>query len=708
MERSQSFIRTKNDTWGIDGIVPVLKSSIPIISAIGTSRDGKSTSLNLYANWLIKNNKTSYSTSWYNWLFKGKTDLMCAPFAPFLAMQTDEVVTNGIDYYIVPDECMLIDCQGMQLKDARYDHFLMLITYLMSNVIILTVRERLDLQVLNNCLAVFSFLSEIPDEFRRKDKPVLLIRIKDFQNLKQLRDDPHYLKKLVDKWLEKSNDQYDQIKEAFRNTFEIDVIATHHPIMNEDGEVDIHDKDFFEKNKTFLNYCIKLQELSTGKIAPDILNSEEKLIKLIDSLKENTKIDWKKLDLYHQITENELRKYVQDYLINCELSDKTLIDKMNGSNVAFNLYVERENSINIKNTFLFNDKFKDITKSVKEEVFNGIFGIFMKIVDDAKIKNIEMAEKIIKPHYDKYINQFKSVSFLSFCVNKITNYFDDNKKQFINELKKVDKHVYDKYMDIVNKEEIEIDSIQQHINNMNKEHSEEIEKLLQNYNISKTTRTYIYELLEKDINKRLYNTEFDELFTIVKTKVLDDIQKIYTDNDKTYKMDSDKQIISVTKQMKYDVLCDFDRNVDEIECNKYYIKKKQKLLTEMGFIKSCSELFNFNINHEIKFVGVKFDKYNFVTTEQFYNDSKLDSLKTHIENDLKINVYITPIELYDNVKYIKYSHSIVDNCDKKTVNSIIGTIDHIFKESIVKFIMQFCTIHNIQFSSFSSLEDEPE
>ena len=36
MERSQSFIRTKDDTWGIDGIVPVLKTKMPVISAIGT------------------------------------------------------------------------------------------------------------------------------------------------------------------------------------------------------------------------------------------------------------------------------------------------------------------------------------------------------------------------------------------------------------------------------------------------------------------------------------------------------------------------------------------------------------------------------------------------------------------------------------------------------------------------------------------------
>ena len=48
------------------------------------------------------------------------------------------------------------------------------------------------------------------------DKPILIIRIKDFQNVKQLKSDENYLAKLVDKWLEKSNDQYDQIKEVFK------------------------------------------------------------------------------------------------------------------------------------------------------------------------------------------------------------------------------------------------------------------------------------------------------------------------------------------------------------------------------------------------------------------------------------------------------------------------------------------------------------
>jgi hypothetical protein len=121
---------------------------------------------------------------------------------------------------------MLFDCQGMQLQNAKYDHYITLITYLVSNVIILTVRQRLDLQVLNNLLSAFSFLSDIPQEFRRTDKPTLIIRIKDFQSVSELTANDNYLTQLIDKWLEKSDDQYDQIKDVIKQTFIICPIVT--------------------------------------------------------------------------------------------------------------------------------------------------------------------------------------------------------------------------------------------------------------------------------------------------------------------------------------------------------------------------------------------------------------------------------------------------------------------------------------------------
>lgn len=64
----------------------------PVISCIGTSRDGKSTLLNLIYKTITESN-----------------DL------PFISKSGTEVVTNGIDFAIVPDNCILLDCQGMAL-----------------------------------------------------------------------------------------------------------------------------------------------------------------------------------------------------------------------------------------------------------------------------------------------------------------------------------------------------------------------------------------------------------------------------------------------------------------------------------------------------------------------------------------------------------------------------------------------------------------
>jgi ABC-type nitrate/sulfonate/bicarbonate transport system ATPase subunit len=53
MTLSSKFILTNNDNFQIVNI-PYIKNDLPIISCIGTSRDGKSTLLNIYAEWLYK------------------------------------------------------------------------------------------------------------------------------------------------------------------------------------------------------------------------------------------------------------------------------------------------------------------------------------------------------------------------------------------------------------------------------------------------------------------------------------------------------------------------------------------------------------------------------------------------------------------------------------------------------------------------------
>lgn len=688
MDKSQIFIRTNKETWGIFGTVPEVKN-IPVISCVGTSRDGKSTSLNLYANYLIKNYG---SKGWYDWLF-GSDKKMIKPFAPFLAMQTDDIVTNGIDYYIIPEKCLLIDCQGMQLQDAKYDHYLMLITYLISNVIILTVRERLDLQVLNNCLAVFSFLSEIPDEYRRKDKPILLIRIKDFQNIKQLREDPTHLNKLVEKWLKKSGDQYDQIKEAFKHTFEIHVIATQHPTLTEDGDVDIHDDKFLENNKSFLTYCQKIFELSKNKKAPSILSKSENVTKLIDKLQENKKIDWKKLDLYHQITENELRKYAEEFFDKLNIYKLPLV--VNGSIESYNKCINRLIEIEATKRYIYNKKFKDVTEEIKDEVFKRRFEVCFKLYNDAKEKNMELAEQIIKPHFDKYNSKYNDNSFLNFFITGLIDFFTDKKSIFVKELEKIDETIYDKYKDIIEKEEKEINEIQNKINKQNEKHILYVNKLIEEYNISKKINDYMDDLIKTNIKQCIYNNTYDNVISSVKTKILLELNEIYKKNDKTYYMKSNKQIDEKQNSMKYNSIDDFESKYNIDKYKKIHKTKKNHYFTECGFINCKFNKIDFGINNDINFVSVECNSFKFVVTKEFYDVNKIHDKIINIFKSDKVPINI---ENYSELNVCKILINLCDKLDSDFDDaSIIFT--NIMEHTFGKAIMNICYELNTSYSN---------
>lgn len=302
---SKAFIRTNLQTWGLAkdmGVdlmgcgVPCIceKERIPIISCIGTSRDGKSTLLNIIHKLAI--GPGAHTT------------------LPFTSRNGHTMVTNGIDYVHVPNTCMLIDCQGMALKDAKYDHFLALIVYLISDTVILNVRQQLDLQVLNNLLAVFSFLSEIPAEHRRKDKPTLMIRIKDFQDCEAYEQNPEYLDEYVSVWLTKSGDQYDHIKEAFRLAFNIEIVVTEYPCFSDKKRkiIDIMNPSFELENPSFVEACQKILSCKIADESSVLVRDKNKLLKLVADLKKDPNIDFRKLDLYHNIASLDLERYVNN------------------------------------------------------------------------------------------------------------------------------------------------------------------------------------------------------------------------------------------------------------------------------------------------------------------------------------------------------------------------------------------------------------
>lgn len=659
--------------WGIvsDDAIPILPSKIPVISCIGTSRDGKSTLLNLYTNWLCKQQ-----------------------ISPFKAVDSDEVGTNGIDYYITnvksdkSKNCMLVDCQGMQLKNARYDSHLMLLTYLMSNIIILTVRQRLDLQVLNNCLPTFSFLCEIPDEYKRKDsdKPILLIRIKDYQGFKQLKEDPDYLNKYVHEWLSKSDDQYDKIKEAFQLAFSIQIMATAHPKMNDDYEFDIHSPNFFEENRTFLAACETIYKASAGTSRPAVLSDTKRLKLLINSLQTNKEIDWKKFDFYQQITENEIRKYIQDALMKEQFIDKTILGEMNGSLGSYQKYHDRELLIETTKKDTLFGKFKDIPDDVKLSILSPIFESFEAIVSECRKINHTRAREIIQPHLTQYKNKFQSNTMFEYYHAKILEFFGSAKPPLIKLLDGIDLEIKEEILADINKEEIELKQKQKIINENNQQQRDKIVEQIKKYNPNKHLKKYIREYLDDSIRTRYaYNESVDSAFASCLAKISAEIKQIYVDNDITWHLNSDAEIISTPCKMNFDIESYLPKIDDAY--TKLYWEIKEFLFTSMGIIKSASTgIVDLNINKSIKFINICCYNMKFQITEKCDENTGFyaDLLAT-----MPKGLYKHTISEKENLKIIKIECSPCYAVTDFAGQNLVFT--NIVQSKFAEFLMLFLT-----------------
>jgi hypothetical protein len=633
------FIRTNKDTWGlaqdidpsVPGCVPSLKNdSVPVISCIGTSRDGKSTFLNLYCNWLLQ-----------------RRDVTSKPFAPFIARQSDEAVTNGIDFYHLEGHCLLLDCQGMQLEDAKYDHHLALITYLISDVIILTVRQRLDLQILNNLLSVFSFLPEIPEESRRKDKPQLVIRIKDFQNAPALKADNLYLEKLIKKWLTPSNDQYDQIKKAFDQTFTINPIATLPPRYDEKNEedqfLDIHSRTFPAKNPSFINACQKVFELSKNFKTSDLL-TKDGLPQLIQKMKENKKIDYKKLDLYHNIASNEINEYGLELLTQHKwLQDDTLVEKMDGSRKAYILWKERNDLIDEIDNNTFNIKFKDVTQDIKNKL-RPKFTDFRKIVENAKTKNYALAEQLIKSHWTVFNNKFEE-TILSKMINGFVDIFIDKQTEFKKRLDEIDFDIAQRYDVLLNTEKRDLENKRELIAKKNKSHKLMLNDLITKYDINKTSVSILRRIVQDmNVTNLKYNLTIEQIGNEIINEIRRGIDAIYKDNNIVWCLDKNNCVITLP-QMEYNTEETINKNTTLINNGStthafemICINQISDRLNKIGFLRAIE----YQSLSYIAFVELKCCDCIYLMTKEFYEEQFYSVIKHFIQTNEFIKIICQP------------------------------------------------------------------
>lgn len=571
--KTKAFIRTdiKQNTWGLaselgidttlSGIPCSGDDNVPVISCIGTSRDGKSTLLNII-NELTRNKNKHNDTS-----------------CPFVSRGGNEMVTNGIDYFHIKNKCILMDCQGMALKDAKHDHFLALIVYLISNVIILNVRQQLDLQVLNNMLAVFSFLSEIPPEHQRPDKPILVIRIKDFQDIEEYEEDPNYLDKYVDKWLEKSGDQYDYIKDAFSAAFDIKIVVTNYPEFTDRRKriLDIHDANFESDNPTIIEACNQILEFAENKQPAMLMKDPEKLRKLISDLRSNNNIDYKKLDLYHNITSLELERYVNQSINIKPYNDDGLEFRMDGSKIAYELYNERKRQIDK----LYNEthaKFKEAAPELRNKSFKKWFEDINKIVDDAKTENMDRALGRIEPYIIKYNNKFNIDHLQHFdkLVHNVHDIFVNARNELTPILDNIDENVRKEIELAIVIEEKRVISVQKDIIKKNNALLVAIDKSIIAYNPTNKVHEYIYKEIDSQIANENFNYPMNDTFKLALNKVENDMKIICDKYKKIYLMGKDGNITFVN-----DANYDISKHTPIVNETNYWLSKGAKLINHI-------------------------------------------------------------------------------------------------------------------------------
>lgn len=474
---------------------------------------------------------------------------------------------------------------------------------------ILNVRQQLDLQVLNNMLAVFSFLSEIPDEFRRKDKPVLIIRIKDFQNFDLLEENPKFLDEYLEKWLAKGDDQFDHVKEAFKMSFNIKIIATEIPTFTnkKHATIDINDENFQKQNPTFTEACYLIIEQSTTQSPNILMRDPQKLNYLVKSLIENKNIDHKKLDLYHNITSLELERYVNQKINIEPHNDTSIKNTMDGSVTSYNYYMQRKQMLDELHDATYNIKFKDYPDDLKNQIFDPWFDKYKNFIGECKYINMDKAMKLIAPHINKFNSKYDG-PFSFDLVNAITSIFSDKKQMLMIELNKIDLNVKNDLMKQIDDEFIQLTEAQKEIERLNSEQEKLIQELIVKHDINESLKKLTRHIIDNMTN---FNEPIRVTFAGVVCKIELALKKIHVDNDKLYHLDKNKRITS-SPQMKYNI----DSLIPSLnDFEKLYWEMKNKKLTDMIIIKGVT----YNANPGINFVSIDlFQDIVFEMTENSY------------------------------------------------------------------------------------------
>jgi hypothetical protein len=245
-----------------------------------------------------------------------------------------------------------------------------------------------------------------------------------------------------------------------------------------------------------MDACQTINNLCHNFITSDLLKDELQFKTLFINLKENKEIDFRKLDLYHNITQVELLKYLTTNILIFPYNDKTIIDNSDGSYLHHCVYKIRLDQLDKLQNDVYNNKFKNVPKNIKDEIFKKPFEELYQIINETQRKNSDFAHLKIKADFYKY-------------KHEIHKSLEDRIQIFKEKLCGIDYNVSCFYNKFMEKEYENYCLVIVEINEFNSKQIKLIESLIQAYDIESQYKQkledYIYE--SRDYS-RLENIEY--------------------------------------------------------------------------------------------------------------------------------------------------------------------------------------------------------
>ena len=607
-----------------------------VITMIGCARIGKSTYINAFLSHLLKRNIDIAKTS-----------------------TSFQHCTTGVDYiYVSYDDINIIvlDSQGLNYDDSKYDDKILTFLYSVSNIMIFHCSNIIDNQVLSSLTSLCIVSNYVKDTV--KIKPTLYFRIRDYS----LEADP---KDFLNNTFEEKLDQYDAVRKAIRTLFpKMDVFVTETLDKKTLNTINTHKNfnvlDNFNFTFTFDTILTEYKECNCI-IFQEFVNKIHQVLYNFNSIQD---LSCKDYDYYSLIVNARFTEFwdsiepyvfteIQQSMLQSEVYKcLRIIDIVENHSLAcINHFTSMDKEILNKKC----DEHKNrILNDVKHKMERNIIEskkyalTIVPIIDQKIKKEFEKLHTSIHDGAEVIFIRFEEITYK--IINEhVVDDFNIEWKKYINNV----------FIKKLNEQKIKLIELEKFIKKLNENVINDVHVLLNEYISSKTDK-YV---------EQTYLIDDQEFYTTQSKKTL--LNKLYTKifkNIVTIIDENSNKLTEYVESLKLDYMHDIDISPNNIFTNNEYLET---------FKKHCKNTFEVRSKLQ-KDLNIKTDKdvYELILLKLLnISDVLSESYKNHI-NELALT---NKFESFDMDVITSYNKS-----DEQCLNEF-GLI--IFNGSLIKDVL---------------------